>query len=97
MAREAPFPYVENLYRVLAEQIPFIKENMSEPGADDCSGDSPHKQQAEPPFGSALMSEHAGDDFVADEEAHHKSEAIPSQGEKSQLENYGADVPGYET
>lgn len=51
------------------------------------------QQQAEPALGSTLVAIDSGLDFVADEEAHHKGEAIPAEAVVTNVEKHRVGVP----
>ena len=93
VACETTLPDVKDADGVLLIDIPLIEEHVAETRADNSSGYGPQEQEAKPFLRRTLVAVDTGLDLVADKEAYHESEAIPTDAEITDMEKERIGVP----
>lgn len=58
---------------------------MTQPRTNDSAGNGPQQQYAEPSLGRPLVAKHPCDNLIADNEADGKHQAVPSDGNRTEM------------
>ena len=80
VARQAAFPHLEDVGRMLRVVTPVVEEHMSQPCAHDGGNHHIEEQRSEPFLGRALVLEDAVNYLVANKKSNGKHQSIPAHG-----------------